>query len=312
MSRIKRNPRRAGRPAFTLVELLVVIGIIAVLISILLPALNRARRQAKAVQCSSNMRQVAMAMLQYINSAKGKFPPAEVQTGGDIYPNGWFWCNELVLQGYIKGPNLYNFDGSKNDVSRSPFYCPEGIPEEANLGIAASVPTDGANNTYYPGKTYPATATTPKISYPTWYMLNSRNLSGTNKLNGGDQQTPFVYYNNNMDAALRDEPAGGGRWTRHMGLVKKASELIMIVEANNNNFYDQADPVPGHIMRRLAARHGQKHDSGREAYTNFAFFDGHVAMYDSQLFDQNKLAPSGKGGFYHIKRETIGTLNEQH
>ena len=63
---------------FTLVELLVVIGIIAVLISILLPTLSGVRRQAKLSQCSSNMRQVAMAMIMYINDNKGVHPPATV------------------------------------------------------------------------------------------------------------------------------------------------------------------------------------------------------------------------------------------
>ena len=51
-------------------------GIIAVLIGILLPALNKARRAAATVQCSSNMRQIATAMLQYIQVSKGRFPPS--------------------------------------------------------------------------------------------------------------------------------------------------------------------------------------------------------------------------------------------
>ena len=66
---------RPGHHAFTLVELLVVIGIIALLISILLPALNRAREQAKAVQCLSNLRQVGVGLASYVSQNRNWFPP---------------------------------------------------------------------------------------------------------------------------------------------------------------------------------------------------------------------------------------------
>ena len=81
------RPHRAvsSRQAFTLVELLVVIGIIAILIAILLPALNRARTQAKTTQCASNLRQIGTGLLMYANDNKLFLPgitqPYRTSTG---------------------------------------------------------------------------------------------------------------------------------------------------------------------------------------------------------------------------------------
>jgi len=83
------NPRsrKAGRAGFTLVELLVVIGIIALLVSILLPSLNRAREQANRVKCASNLRQIAMAAIMYAN--------AEVRSGA--FPRTYFATSSATL-----------------------------------------------------------------------------------------------------------------------------------------------------------------------------------------------------------------------
>src|SRR6187431_616888 len=74
--------------AFTLVELLVVIGIIGLLVSILLPALNRARESANRVKCMSNMKQLMTAALLFANEHKGSLPGGESDRADKVQDQG--------------------------------------------------------------------------------------------------------------------------------------------------------------------------------------------------------------------------------
>src|SRR5579872_1561034 len=87
--------------AFTLVELLVVIGIIAILVGLLLPSLAKAREQARMIQCQSNLRQWGIGIQNYANQGNGLLPNdgfGDGNTSGDAW-NWWFdpsvWANAI-------------------------------------------------------------------------------------------------------------------------------------------------------------------------------------------------------------------------
>ncbi len=78
------NRFRTRDKGFTLVELLVVVGIISVLVSVLLPTLGAARESANRVKCSSNLHQIALACIMYANDNHGKFPRTYYQPNGGL------------------------------------------------------------------------------------------------------------------------------------------------------------------------------------------------------------------------------------
>ena len=112
---------------FTLIELLVVIAIIAILASLLLPALSKARVQAKLMLCRSNLRQVGIGMFAYANESNNYYPTIMTNWGeakiNDIYTNTWtpsLWGNyENTLWNFV-------FPWLKDNViSHAPtMYCP--------------------------------------------------------------------------------------------------------------------------------------------------------------------------------------------
>lgn len=87
------------RKAFTLIELLIVIAIIAILASMLLPALRNAREQANSIRCQANLRQLGSVFHSYVSDWKGFLPPnLGGDTGGVLWPR--FMCQFLEYYPY--------------------------------------------------------------------------------------------------------------------------------------------------------------------------------------------------------------------
>jgi prepilin-type processing-associated H-X9-DG protein len=286
------------------VELLVVIGIIALLVAILLPALNNARNQARTVQCASNLRQIAMAITAYASSNNGRLPPSVVNSGDTVYPLGFCWCNELVSQKYLTAPAGMDASGHAILLSDSVFRCPMGSYEPiGSSGFSAMSPRDAINE-QYSILGYPTSAD----GVGTWYALNSittEAASVTSSIPGGPNDAPFAWYNGKT-AGETDLLLRNNQFTRTMSLVREASELVMAFDGNTYNWNDIAGSTG--LSARISGRHGKPTNGGLDGNFNAAFFDGHVELLSTQPIT---LAGTGTNALDVMKPQVVFWLHDQ-
>lgn len=128
--------RIAGRSAFTLVEVLVVIAIISVLIGLLLPAVQAAREAARRVQCQNKVHQIALALHMHADT-EGNLPP-----GTDLTPQARYlaWCVPILP--YLEQRAAFEKAQASLERSRDVFYVADH-PLLQSVNLAFSCPSDG-------------------------------------------------------------------------------------------------------------------------------------------------------------------------
>jgi prepilin-type processing-associated H-X9-DG protein len=239
------STRRRFAAAFTLVELLVVIGIIALLISILLPALSKVQQQTRKVACQSNLRQIGQAMTIYTNDTK--YYPGCLTFRGFPYA---IWPTRLRKV-------MRQRPGSGNNV----FYCPsqeQGFRWQAKFGSGGDYAT--ATDQGYGYEAGELLLNVHRIPFSYGY-----NDWGAKSSGQGSDPTA------NQKGLGGDIVSGTQLKELKASQVRRASEMIAVADNTCDGAWDyNIDPVAP-----PAEWPGKIHSGGG----NYLFCDGHVEWH---------------------------------
>lgn len=222
--------------AFTLVELLVVIGIISVLTAILLPALAKARQQALRVKCAAHLTQISAAVTMYVGDYRGYLPIGKIFPCGE-WTDGYYWFDHL--NPYLQR-NLANRTKGERPVL---WRCPVDDPR-------ATTPGDWAHDPGQTGYGYTISPALPVApTDPTILLVINTD--------------PRFYGRYVKLVTIRDQSA--------RGMVADSRGWYTIASTQG---WDPTSPVTGFQLQELSAsRHGS---FGQPGSINILFFDGHV------------------------------------
>jgi prepilin-type N-terminal cleavage/methylation domain-containing protein/prepilin-type processing-associated H-X9-DG protein len=247
-----------ARRGFTLVELLVVIGIIAVLIGILLPSLSKARQQANTTKCLSNLRSIGHGIQLYAADQNGFLVPGWIAEGDDDATGGPGLDNYATLLVGLKYVTAPDRDGPVGDdeagsVIDSVFRCPNGLEfkHERPAHPWPTSPTDPINAYAWRRRSVNNAGGWARttVTIDSWYGINMINNVRSEQM----KRFPFRKFKKDNAGVVE------GTWLK-LAQIKNAGTLTIMFDGLR--YFDG-------FRERVSFRH----NSNRTA--NFLFADGH-------------------------------------